>query len=170
MGNAANSRRTQYDVSWNSYDLGFLDDVKPELALKLDPIKIGSLGDVKLGDRILGLEDGAKVTVILRETIRASFQKMAPWASQTAGVALDLTPPAGGDLYTYAQILLLHPRDQVAPITPTTSQDISLTKTVPLKAFELPRTGNDEDKWAVEFLVYPDRTQLPLIKYGTMTA
>lgn len=169
MGTVGNSRRTQYDVSWNAYDLGFLDDVKPDLPLKLDPIKIGSLGDVKLGDRILGLEDGAKVTIVLREPIRLSFQKLAPWASQSAGAALDLTPPAGGDLYTYAQVLLLHPRDQTG-LTPATSQDISLTKTVPLKAFEIPRTGNDEDKWAVEFLIYPDRTQLPLIKYGTMTA
>jgi hypothetical protein len=165
----ADSRRTMFDVSWNGFDLGGLDDVKLDLTLKLDPIKIGSFGDVKLGDRILGYDDNAKVTIVCRKTTRTNFQKMAPWASQSAGAALDLTPPTSGDLYSYAQALVLHPRDQTG-LSPATSQDLSLLKTVPLRAFELPRTGTDEDKWTIEFLIYPDRSQLPVIKYGTMTA
>jgi hypothetical protein len=167
--NPANSRATMYDVSWNAYDLGGLDDVKPDFSMLLRAIKLGSTGPVKLGDRFLGLTDGAKVTLVLRETVRLTMQKLAPWASQGAGNAMELVPAAGVDLYTYAQVLLLHPRDQTG-LSPATSQDISLLKTVPINAFELPRTGNDEDKWSVTFLIYPDRAQLPLVKYGTMTA
>lgn len=167
--NAANSRRTMYDVSWAAYDLGGLDDVKPDFALVLEAIKMGSTGNVKLGDRFVGLTDDAKVTVVLRESVRATIQKLMPWASQVAAAALVLTPGVNVDLYTYAQPLILHPRDRTGQ-TPATNEDLSLLKTVPIKAVEIPRTGNAEDKWEVTFLIYPDRAQLPALVYGTMTA
>lgn len=129
--NPANSRRTMYDVTWNAYDLGGLDDAKLDLAMLLAAIKIGSLGNVKVGDRFIGLTDDAKITLILRETIRATIQKLVPWATQTAGAELVLTPPVNTDLYTYAQPLILHPRDRTEQ-TPSTDQDIELYKTVPI--------------------------------------
>jgi hypothetical protein len=161
------SRATMYDVSWNAYDLGGLDNVDPQFDLLLRAIKMGSFGPVKLGDRFLGLDDGAKVIVDIRETVRGTFQKLAPWANQSAGNELDLTPPANTDLYTYAQSLILHPRDRTGQ-TPSTDQDLELYKTVPVNWFKLKRTGNDEDVYSVTFLIYPDRAQLPLLKYGRM--
>ena len=44
----ANVRRTAYDVTWNSVDLGGVDAVTPKHDLVLEPIKIGSAGSMRL--------------------------------------------------------------------------------------------------------------------------
>jgi hypothetical protein len=163
------TRRDMYNVSWNSVDLGGLDGVKPEFKMLLDPIKIGSLGKAKVGDRFVGLGEDAKVTIKIRETangtLRGRLQKLMPWATQTTGAELALTPAVNVDLYSYAQALVLHPRGAAA-----VDEDLTLLKTVPVRAHEIPRTGTEDDVWEVEFLIYPDRSSLPALVYGKVTA
>lgn len=158
----SNTRRTNYDCTWNSVALGGVNKVDlSKLTLLLEPVKIGSLGNMKLDDRIIGLEDKAMITIELREVTRAIIQKMMPWATQTTGAKLDFMPAVNTLMASYAQALLLHPRD-VADV----SQDLSIYKATPVQAFNLTRDGTKDDVWEVMFMIYPDLTKLPNNPYG----
>src|SRR4051812_28460235 len=126
MGNLANTRRANWDVKWNAADLGYVDDVHPDLQLMFEPIKVGSIGAAILGQRFTGLEGLIKIQ--LREVTRATLEKLMPWAAG-GGAAIDISPPINTDLYIYSQVLLLHPTDMGV----TTSQDLNLLKTVPIQ-------------------------------------
>ena|SRR5689334_9099638 len=163
MGNAANLRRTSYQALWGDsspFDFGFVDLVNPALDLKLDPIQTGTTGKLILGYRPVALE--GYVSLIVREITLTMLQKAAPWWSSGA---IPLIPSAANvDLYTYAQLLKLHPVDQGA----TTTQDLNLVKAVPMQAFKLQRDNKNDDAYELRYCFFPDRSQLPSIVYGTI--
>lgn len=171
MGDVTKTRRTMWATTFGTTDLGFADEVAPDLKLMLEPIVVGSMGKVKLGSRYVGLSPDSKVTVDLRETgtLRATLQKLMPWATQTAGALLTLTPPVNVDLYTYAAALVLHPIDKGAVL----DEDISLLKACPVNAYNIKRDGQKDDVWRVEFEPYPDRSQFSttgILVYGSVPA
>jgi hypothetical protein len=147
-------RFTNYDGTWNSVDLGGVDDVKIDLKLIFTPIKIGSAGNLKLDDRFEGLGDDAHISLIVREVTLARIKSLCPWEDGSGTV--DLTPPVGTNLYQYAHQLVLHPRDKGV----ATTEDVEVFKAVPVQSFQLPRDGVGPDKWEVIFNVYPDRAKL----------
>jgi hypothetical protein len=160
------TRRSNYNVSWNSIDLGGVNKVDlSKLELLLEPVKIGSLGNMKLDDRFIGLKDESIISVEIRQVTRTIIEKLVPWFSGSTGALVPLVPPVNTLIGTYAQILLLHPRD-VADV----SQDVKLYKTVPIQAFNLTRDGTKDDVWEIMFMIYPDITKLPNNPYGEIVA
>jgi hypothetical protein len=155
-------RRCNWNVTYNSVDLGGVDSVEPDIELITEPIKVGTVGVAELGSRFVGANILIKVQA--RQITRAIIEKLIPW-SGSAGAAIDLAPPINTDLYTYAQVLLLHPTD-----AGNTAQDISFTKAVPTRSMSLKRDGENDDLWDLVFKCFPDRSQLPALKYGTVTA
>src|SRR5690606_25491585 len=126
--NVTRTRRTAWDVAWGAsgsqYDFGGVDKVTPDLNLVLAPIQVGTVGGAVLGHRIIGLE--GTVTIEAREIDRTLLEEMLPW--HNSGDSISLLP--GGfhaDLYDYAQLLTLHPKDAGADL----KQDINLIKAVP---------------------------------------
>jgi hypothetical protein len=161
----ANLRRNNWNVTFNSVDLGGVDEVDPDLELMLEPITVGSMGKAILGYRIIGLSKD-EITVEVREITRAIIEKLIPW-SGGAGAAIDLSPPVNTDIYAYAQVLLLHPNDVAGG---TTSQDLEFLKAVPIQTMNLKRDGQADDVWQIKFKILPDRSQYPALKYGTVKA
>lgn len=158
----ANLRRCNWDVTYNAVALGGVDLVEPDIELVTAPIKVGSIGEAELGSRFLFANILIKVQA--REITRAIIEKLIPW-SAGVGAAIELAPPINTDLYTYGQVLLLHPTD-----AGNTAQDISFTKAVPIQSMSLKRDGENDDVWDLVFKCFPDRAQLPALKYGTVTA
>lgn len=160
------TRRCNWNATWNTTDLGGVDDVSPNITMMVRPITIGTIGEAPLGDRFVGLE--GTVEIVCREVTRVLMEKMFPWFAGTTGTsAVDLSPAVNVDLYTYAQKLTLHPTDLAADVT---AQDLELLKTVPVQGFNLSRTGRDDDGWRLVFKIYPDRSQLPALVYGKLSA
>jgi hypothetical protein len=155
--NVARTRLTNYDVTWNSVALGSVDKVTPDLKMKTVPIKVGSVGDVVLGERIIALEGTIKVEA--REIDRAQYAALMPWSS-TGSIPL-LPATVHEDLYSYAEILTLHPID----LASATTEDITLIKAVPMVEF-FDSDGKKDNNALVTFSFYPDRTQLPTLAYG----
>lgn len=162
------TRRTNYDVTWGTHDLGGLDKVDlSKLELLLDPVAIGSAGKMKLDDRFIGLTDGSVISVQVREVTRTRIEKLMPWFSGSAGAEIALVPAVNTLVSaTYAAALLLHPRDKVA----NDGEDYELFKTVPIQAFNLSRDGKEDDVWEVLFRIYPDISKLPANPYGRIKA
>lgn len=159
----ANTRRTNWKVTWNSKDLGYVDKVDPSaLKLALDPINIGTIGKASLGSRFVGMEGTVKVQI--REVTLAQLQQVIPWYSP--GATFALTPTVNKDVYDYAAALVLHPEDKGAVVT----EDVTLLKAVPITVVNLARDGTKDDLWEVEFAVFPDRASLPSLVYGRVGA
>jgi hypothetical protein len=153
-----------YVVSWGAsgsqYSFGAVDKVTLQLPLKTKPIKVGSMGDIELGQRVIGIADGAKVQIEARQIDLTFLQKMHPWWSSGS---IAKTPAAAQvDLYTYAQLLTLHPNDVAAG---TFTQDVNLLKAVPMLSDE-GRDGVGDGKDLVDFWIFPDRASFPTIVYG----
>lgn len=150
-------RRTNYDVIFDGDNLGLLDDVSPELAMMLEPVKTGSTGNMKLDDRFTGLEDDARITVQVREINRTQIERLMPWFTGTANTGdIPLTPATNALMSTHAKLLVLHPRDQGTTLT----QDLVILKAFPRTGYQLPRTGTEDDVWEIEFLIYPDVSKI----------
>lgn len=158
-----------YTLNWTKaggtiYDFGLLDLVEPNFELITAPIQVGSIGDVPLGEWILGLK--GKITTALREIDLTTYQKLCPW---WASGSISLIPTAvKADLYQYAGLLTLHPTDIAAA---TVTQDINLLKAVPRPIALMKRDGKKkEEQLVVEWTFWPDRAQLtqasPLMVYG----
>jgi hypothetical protein len=159
----ANTRKGAWDVTWNSVAIGAVDEVDPTgLMIKLDEIKVGSMGDTVLGRRIIGLEGVIKVQ--MREIVVANLQALMPWWSSGA---IALNPAANNvDVYTYAELLNLHPQEEGA----STALDINLLKVFPKIPVGWKRDGNNNELISIEFEPYPDRDQFPLKVYGYVGA
>src|SRR5712691_3929174 len=89
---------SDYDCTWGAYFLGLVDKVTPDLKLKTKEVKFGTLGDIKIGERVLGLEGMIKVEG--REIDRVLVNGIIAWSATagnaspgTATTALQLTPP-----------------------------------------------------------------------------
>lgn len=165
MGNAANLRRFDYNCVWNSIDHGYVDAVMIDPQLAYSDKKVGSLGKVILG--AWGDAGDPIVEVELREITRTLLEKMAYWFAGSAGQAVKLSPPAGVDIYTYAQLLTLHPTDIAGG---TTSQDVTLLKAVPIWGMKLTVNGENDAVYKMRFRGFPDRSGLPTVDYGSITA
>lgn len=171
MTNTVNLGRTQvsdYDVFWNNYALGAVDKVTPDLKPVTKPIKVGTLGDVMVGERFIGLE--GKITVEVREIDKAAAQQLLAWNAGSATASVPFQPPSyHEDLYDFAQQLTIHPTFMGT----NTTLDQIFTKAVPILLEGLgERDGVGDDKMKVEFRIYPDRAQLlaspPAVKYATV--
>lgn len=162
MGDLARTAVSNYTVSWGDttpYDFGFIDDTDVDLKLKLKEIKVGTLGDVVLGQRIIALEGSIKVKA--RELDEAYLRKV--WAAAPATGSIPLIPTtAHKDLYDLAQILRLHPTSHAANAK---DEDIVLVKAVPLLP-KRKRDGEADDSDDIEFIFFPDRTKFPVLDYG----
>jgi hypothetical protein len=155
--------KSMYDAIWtkaggSAYSMGGLDKVEPNMPMKLDPLKVGSLGDVKVDDEVIGLEDNSMITTTCREVDAAFYKAMCPWYS-TGSVSLVPAVP-NTRLYQYAGVLTLHPRGDSG-----TNNDINLLKAVPLRAF-FTTDGKAQKIVTIQFSIYPDRSQLPNLVYG----
>jgi hypothetical protein len=156
--NIARTRLTDFNVSWATYDFGGIDEIRIRSVLTKKEIKVGSVGDVVLGHRVLGLD--AAISFAAREIDLVYLKKVHPW--WTSGPISLLPAAALQDLYSYAGLLTLHPNDLAAG---TVDQDRNYLKAVPLLDTS-DRDGVNDDKDMVTFLLYPDRAQLPLKVYG----
>jgi hypothetical protein len=151
------TRLTNQDVTWASFNFGAIDKITIAPKPNLKPIKVGSVGDVILGHRLISLDFELKVEA--REISLATLQAIMPW--YTSG-AIPLMPTvAHTDLYSFADVLTLHPIDQGV----TTTQDYNFLKVVPLIEDES-ADGENDNKLLTGFMVYPDRAQLPALVYG----
>ena len=143
-------------IIWDTVDLGGSEE--PDLGgceLKLAPLKIASCGDIELDDIVVGLKDGATITVNLLEVTLATVKKMMPW--YTTGATVEGVPVVGTRLYQYAKPLSLHPSHLAVA---TVTENFNVRKAVPLGAVAIKRNGKDMNAVAVKFRVYPDRTKL----------
>jgi hypothetical protein len=165
---------SDYDVTWGSYALGSVDKVTPKLTLKLKEIKVGTLGDVVIGKRIIGLE--GTVEVECREIDIVAIKGLMPWSAAagnaspgTSVVQIPLVPALfHKDLYDYALALKLHPTHMGADV----STDMNLLKAVPHMSYLGERDGVGDNKVLLEFEFFPDRGSLsgtpPTLSYGTI--
>ena len=143
-------------ITWDAIDLGGSEE--PDFGgceLKLAPLKIASCGDIELDDIVVGLKDGAILTVTLVEVTLATVKKMMPW--YTAGTQVEGIPAAGTRLYQYAKPLVFHPSHLAVA---TVTENFNVRKAVPLGAVQIKRNGKDTNAVAVKFRMYPDRTKL----------
>jgi hypothetical protein len=166
-----NTRRTNWDVTWGTTALGLVDEVMPDAALVMSDIKIGSHGNMVLGQRVEDLQ--VRVKVQMREVTRTLQATLTPWYDAAAGGAapatdiVPLAPAVNTDLYSLAKQLTLHPHDIAAG---TKTQDIVFFKAVPISSpARLKRTGTQDDVWEVEFAIYPDRSKIGTVNnpWGT---
>lgn len=162
----SNTRRTNFDVLWGTHELGGVDKVDlSKIALLLEPVKIGSLGNMKLDDRFIGFEDGALITVQCREITRTRIEKLVPWFSGSPGALVPLAPSVNTLMSnSYAAALVLHPRDKA-----DASEDVKFYKAVPVQSVNLSRDGKADDVWEITFRIYPDLSKLPANPYGEVT-
>lgn len=174
MGDLNRLQVSDYDVTWGSYNVGFVDKVTPKLALKLKEIKVGTLGDIVIGKRIIGLE--GTIEVECREIDVVAINGLMPWSGgagnaspSTSGASVPLVPAIyHKDLYDYALPLKLHPTHMGT----NTTQDLNLLKAVPHMSYLGDRDGVGDNKVMLEFEFFPDRTALtgtpPTPSYGTI--
>src|SRR5687768_11026314 len=110
----SNTRRTNHSVKWlgSPYDLGFVDEVNPDIKIITEPIMVGTFGKVKLGDRIIQLD--GQIHVDCREITEELIKKMMPWWS--SGVVPLIPSTLNVDYYSYAALLTLHPEDKGADV------------------------------------------------------
>ena len=155
-----------WNVTWNSVALGSVDKVTPDLKLITKPIKVGTLGDIVVGERIIGLDGTVKVE--LREIDNTQLAALTPW--QVSGQAIPMIPTGYHvDLYSYAQLLTLHPTWAT-----DTKTDLNFTKAVPRIINPGEKDGVKDDIIIVEFSFYPDRGSSglaatpPVVTYGTI--
>lgn len=162
----ARTRLTNQNVKWgplaSQYNFGAIDRINVRSVITKKEIKVGSVGDIVLGHRVLGLD--AAISFEAREIDLTFLQKVHPW--WTSGAIGMLPATALKDLYDYAQLLTLHPNDLPDA---TVNQDRNYVKAVPLLE-SADRDGVNDDKDMVTFLIYPDRTQLPNRIYGYIGA
>lgn len=166
---------SNYDVLWGSYPIGGVDKVTPDLKLVTKIIKIGTLGDVPIGERSIGLDGTIKVEA--REVDLVQLKGVIPWSpaagSATPGTAAVSIPLISGvfhqDLYDLAKMLVVHPTHMLAD----TSQDLTLLKATPIIVYHGERNGVADDMDLIEFRVYPLRTgsnslasSPPMLNYG----
>jgi len=158
----SDSRRTNWDVTWATVALGGVDEVNPDLSLVLADIKIGTYGDMVLGQRVVDM--GGLISVQLREMTRTLWATLTPWYDHGAGGAdptadeVGIMPAPGVDLYTHADALILHPHDLDGAVV---TEDIELYKAVPITPpAQRRRDGVSDDVWTVQFAVYPDRDKI----------
>lgn len=158
-----NPRRTAWNVTWNAAGVGTVYEVQPDLSYELEPIKRASTGKIVLGEWIVNLKGMVKVQ--LADVQLALEQAMAPWWS-VGSIPLMPTSAPPVNIYQYAQELILHPVDQGA----TTTEDLHLTKTVPMKPVSMKRQGEKDDLWEMEFRIFPDVGRLqaatPFLTFG----
>jgi hypothetical protein len=155
-------RMTDWDVTWNSIALGTFNEVDPsKLKMTLEPITRGTTGKTILGHMVTGLE--GTLTVQCMDVTSTLINDLQPW--QTAGEIIPSTP--NQDLYSYAQVLTLHPHDVAAA---THTEDLNFIKAVPISVIQLKRDGGKQDMLIAEFQLYPDRAQIvgtpPKVVYG----
>src|SRR4051812_25870099 len=125
MGNAANLRKFNYSAVWNGVDLGYTNATVIDPQLAFTDKKVGSLNGVTLGAWTKGADPFVELE--FSEITRTMMEKLSFWFAGSAGQAIKLVPPLGIDIYTYAQLLVLHPSDLAAGVT---SQDPNLLKAV----------------------------------------
>lgn len=157
---------SDWDVKWGSYHFGGVDKVTPDLKLTTKPKKVGSMGDVKLGDWIIGLEGSIKVQA--REIDHAFYETIVAWNNGTAITSVPMfvaTKP--DDLYNYAQQLTLHPSHLASNVV---NLDVILLKAVPLMPYPGARDGVADDVNEIDFVFYPDRSSFPNLVYGHIGA
>ena len=172
MGDITRTQVSDYDVTWGSYSLGFVDKVAPALELVTKEIKVGTLGDIKIGERIIGLKGSVKVEA--REIDVATINGLMAW-NATAGTATPGSATASvslvpklfhKDLYDYAKPLLLHPTHMGS----NTAQDLTLMQAVPHMSYLGERDGVKDNVVSIEFTFYPNRADLlttpPVVNYG----
>jgi hypothetical protein len=156
------TRLGDWDAVWGSYSFGAVDKVTPDLSLKVKEIKVGTLGDVVLGMRIIALE--GKIMIEAREIDATLMRKLLPWYS--SGASAPLTPTLPADLYSYAALLTLHPTDIAAG---TFDEDINILKAVPFFR-PMERDGVADDKVLVTFGFFPNRAKAqaspPVLEWG----
>lgn len=151
------TRVCDWHVFVNEVFFGAVDQVNPDLMLKTKDIKVGTMGDVVLGKRLISVDGTVKVQA--REIGLDKLKLAFPW--WTEGTAAPLFMP--GDLYDHAVKLRLHPTD--LPLTDR-SQDLVLVKAAPLPGMKMPRDGEKDDVWEAEFVPFPDRARFPDKYYG----
>jgi hypothetical protein len=152
-----------YDLTWGSVFMGAADEVDPSgLEIETKEIKVGSMGQVPIGEWIIRLKGTLKA--MLREIDIAQIQALMPW--YTSGSIPLLPATFHKDMYAYAQILTVHPQDVSG-----TAEDITLLKAVP--TFKKPKRKGDDEATALEteWRFWPDRAQLttagsPVLAYG----
>jgi hypothetical protein len=160
--NIARTRLCDWDVTWSSYSFGAVDKVTPDITIKTAPIKVGSVGDVELGSRVISVDGTVKVE--MREIDLTALQGVMPW--YTSG-SIPLNPATvHEDMYSYAAILNLHPTDVASG---TLTQDLNLLMAVPMIQM-MEADGKTDGKVLVTFKFYPDRSQLPALVYGYVGA
>ena len=158
--NITRTRLGDWDLTWNGIFLGSVDKVTPDLKIRTVPIKVGSMGDAKLGERIIELDGNVKAEA--REIDLPFYQDFTAWNSTgTNAATLQLIPSTPNvDMYTYSQLLRMHPTD-----ASDATQDLALLHAVPLIT-PMNRDGKKDDMCLVTFVFYPDRTSLPNKSYG----
>ena len=158
MGDLSRTKVSDYDVKWGSYSLGFVDKVSPDLKLVTKVIKVGTLGDIMIGERIIGLQGGVKVEV--RELDAGTLNALMPWSATagsatpgTSSTSIALVPAAfHTDLYDYAKQLTLHPTHLPAS---DVSQDMVLLKAVGHMSYLGERDGVKDNAMLIEFSFFP---------------
>jgi hypothetical protein len=153
---------TIWDVSVAGVDVGYVEDIEIEEKRTLKPRVLKQLGEMKLGDRLTGIEIMIKGK--FRQTGAAQLALFYPW-NTTAVLPLAMAPVAMyGDLYDYAQQVVLHPRYMGSVVT----ADRTFNKAVISAGLKQKSDAKDDDSLDFEMVVYPDRTQLPNIVLGNV--
>jgi hypothetical protein len=148
-----------YNVTFNSADLGWIEDPEIEAVPDLEPVHVSQYGRQVMGHRVLGID--VKIKAKLMEVTKANLAQAFPWYSGAGDVPL--APVAlGGDLYDLAHELVLHPRDMGSDL----SQDLHLTKAASAGGLKLKGDGEKEHEIQIEWRAYPDRAELPDVVLG----
>jgi hypothetical protein len=159
------TRRAAWDATLGAHDLGGVDSVDPTgIKMMLDPVKIGSVGKMKIDDRFVGCTDDSQIKIVVREVTRVRMEKLCPWFVGTTLVTdINGTPPVNTLIANaYAQELRLHPTDKGSTI----NEDLVFFKVVPVgPAALIKRTGTVDDAWEITLNIYPDLTKLPANPY-----
>lgn len=158
------TRVGNWDITWGSYFVGGVDKVMPKMQLKTKPIKVGSVGDVVLGQRVIEL--AGSIDAELRERDLVALRALMPWYNSGGSPhTLPIVPAAiHKDLYDYAANLRLHPTDAA-----DATQDINLAFAVPMLT-PMSRDGVKDDFELASWIFFPDRAQLPTLYYGYIGA
>jgi hypothetical protein len=161
---ASQLERNIWLITWASFALGLIDDPDTsQIKFILDPIKTGTTGKTKIGERFIGLE--GDIICDCRESTRGLIWEMLPWNTGTdSGGAVVLTPPLNVDLFTYAQPLRLHAQSDGS----SNARDLVLGLATPVHGYKAQRQNTKDDFWRMTFTIYPSRTNL--IPVGTNTA
>lgn len=162
-------RRTTWAPKWNGNALGTTMEVDPALKLQMEPITRGTTGKIVLGYWITGLEGSIKCT--LPDISSTLLTNLLPFTAGAAGGSAPLHPVGFNvNLYSLAQELVLHPVDLGADV----SQDLHFPKSAPVNPVNVKRDGTKDDLWQVEFVIFPDLSQLiassPKVVMGYMGA